>query len=177
MNNDNMNKDQNENEEKDPFSDEEEFKKMLNSIIESQTGQKGNTKIVIFSNRLFKNIFWDFIFIFILNMFLFLGMEGLFKIYYYDNLSHYLIYISAFTVIEYFTKNLMYKFKLPLILKTLGTINLFITVLSIGISLYGTYLLFNMGIDSTVEFIITFAMILIIRNLICNRVRMQKLKR
>lgn len=177
MNEDKSNKESNDNEEKDPFSDEEEFKKMLNSIIESQTGQKRNTKIVVFSNRLFKNKIIDFIFIFILNIFLFLGMEGLFKIFTYDNLIYYLTYITAFTIIEYFAKNLMYKFKLPLILKSLGTINLLITVISISISLYGTYLLFNMGIDSTLEFIITFVIILIIRSIICNRVRMHNLKR
>lgn len=177
MNDDKQNKEPNENEDKDPFSDEEEFKKMLNSIIESQTGKKGNTKIVIFSNRIFKNIFLDFFFIFILNFFLFLGMEGLFKIYQYDNMIHYLIYISAFTVIEYLIKNLMFKLTPSLILKSLGTINLLITTISISISLYGSYLLFNMGIESTLEFIITLIIILILRSIVCSRVRVQNLKR
>lgn len=177
MNEDKEKKNSDENEEKDPFSDEEEFKKMLSSLIESETGQKRNTKVIMFGNRIYKNIFLDFVVILLINLFLFLGVEGLFRIYHYEKLIHYLIYIGAFTVLEYAGKNLMYRFMLPIVLKSLGTINLLITVIAISICLYGSYKLFNLGIDSTPKFVITFIAILILRNFISSELRIRNLKR
>ncbi len=177
MNEDKQNKQSNENEEKDPFTDEEEFKKMLDSLIESETGQKGNTRVLIFSNRLFKNIIFDFFFILILNMFLFVGTDGLFQIYQYETMWHFLIYVGAFSVCEYLLKTIMYKFGLPLVLKSLGTINLLITVLSVGGCLYGSYLLFNIGLESFAKFAITLVAILIIRSTLCSNIRMKLMKR
>lgn len=175
--NDKDKKQSDENEEKDPFSDEEEFKKMLNSMIESQTGQKGNARVIMFGNKIYKNIFLDFVVILIINLFLFLGIEGLFKVYHYEKLIHYLLYIASFTIIEYIAKYIMYRYFLPLVLKTLGMINLLMTVISIGICLYGAYGLFNFGIDSTPKFVITFIVILILRNFITSELRIRKFKR
>lgn len=177
MNEDKQNKKTEENEDNDPFTDEEEFKKMLDSLIESETGQKGSTRVLVFGNRIFKNIIFDFLFILILNMFLFVGTDGLFQIYQYEKIWHLLIYVGAFTTFEYFFKTIMYKFGLPLVLKSLGTINLLITVLSIGGCLYGSYLSFNMGLDSFAKFAITLVAILIIRSTLTSNIRMKLMKR
>lgn len=166
-----------ENEEKDPFSDEEEFKKMLESLIETETGQKTSTRVLVFGNQLFKNVFLDFLFILILNMFLFVGTDGLFRIYNYENIGYLLIFIGSFSVIEYVFKRIMYKYGLKIVLKSLGTINLFITVLAIGGSLYATYLLFNLGIDSFPKFVITLVGILIVRSMLCSNIRMRMLRK